>query len=142
MRFARVAVIAAGIGAAGYGVVLLITALSPSLLLALAVWLAAVVIVHDAILAPAMSALRARWWRDAGGRAPVVTAVGQIGFVMGAVLSLFVLPEIWVQGRGSANPTILVGDYALRLAIVWVSIALVVLVTWRLCRRRSATERG
>ena len=66
-----------------------------------------------------------------------MTAVAQIGFVTGAVLSLYVLPEVWAQGRDPINPTILVGDYATRLLVVWAVIALVVLVTWRVAVRRD-----
>jgi hypothetical protein len=137
VTIARVLLIAAGIGLGGYGAWLLATSLSPVQLVALAVWLAAVVVVHDAVLAPTVSTIRARWWGRADRRPALVTATAQVGFVMGAVLSLFVLPEIWAQGRGSPNPTILVGDYAGRLAIVWAAIALVVLVTWRVAVRRA-----
>lgn len=137
MRYARIALAAAGIGLGVYGAVLAVTTLAPPQLLGLAVWLAAVVVVHDGVVAPVTSALRARWWRHADGRPVVLTVVAQVGFVTGAVVSLFVLPEIWAQDRGSANPTILVGDYALRLALVWAIIATVVLVTGRIAVRRS-----
>lgn len=137
MRYARLALAAAGVGLGGYGVVLALTTLAPPQLLALTVWLIAVVAVHDGLVAPVTSALRARWWRRADRRPAVVTVVAQVGFVTGAVLSLLVVPEIWAQSRGSANPTILVGDYALRLTLVWAGIAAIVLVTWRVAVRRS-----
>jgi hypothetical protein len=137
MRLARGLLIAAGLGLAGYGAVLLLTTLSPWQLVALALWLAAVVVVHDGLLAPLTSALRVRWWRGAPQRPPLVTAIAQVGFVVGGVLTLFVVPELWAQGRGSANPTILVGDYAIRLLVVWAVIALAVLVAARLVIRRS-----
>ncbi|MBD3940508.1 hypothetical protein IF188_02185 [Microbacterium sp. NEAU-LLC] len=137
MIVARALLLVAAAGLLAYGAVLLVTTLTPAQLFALLVWLVAVVAVHDGVIAPLTSALRARWWRDAGGRPIAATAIAQVGFVVGATLSLFVLPEIWAQGRGSANPTILVGDYALRLVVVWTTIAAIVLVTWRLTRRRT-----
>ncbi|WP_194411034.1 hypothetical protein [Microbacterium cremeum] len=137
MRISRIVLVVVGAGLGGYGALLLVTTLSPASLLALAVWLLAVVVVHDGVIAPVESAMHARWWRGAERRPEVVTAVAQLGFVTGAVLSLYVLPEIWAQGRGSPNPTILVGDYATRLVVVWAVIALVVLVTWRVAVRRD-----
>jgi hypothetical protein len=122
---------------AAYGVFLAVTTLGPSQLLALAVWLAAVVVVHDGVMAPMTSWLRRRWYRRAESRPRALTAVAHVGFVVGAVLTLFVVPEIWAQGRGNPNPTILVGDYALRLAIVWGLIAGTVLVVGRVVIRRS-----
>lgn len=134
---ARIVLVILGAGLGGYGALLLVTTLSPASLLALAVWLAAVVVVHDGVIAPVESAVHARWWRGADQRPLVVTTIAQVGFVTGAILSLYVLPEIWAQGRGSRNPTILVGDYATRLVLVWAVIALVVLVTWRVAVRRD-----
>jgi hypothetical protein len=137
MRLSRVVLVVVGVGLGGDGAVLLVTTLSPASLLALAVWLVAVVVAHDAVLAPVESAVHARWWRRADRRPLVVTVVAQAGFVTGAILSLYVLPEVWAQARGSRNPTILVGDYATRLVVVWAVIALVVLVTWRVAVRRD-----
>lgn len=126
-----------GVAIAGYGVFLLVTTLSFAQLLALAVWLVAVTVVHDAVLAPLTSWLRARWYRGAEARANIVTTVVHVGFVVGGVLTLFVVPEIWAQGRGNPNPTILVGDYALRLTLVWALIAATVLIVVRVVTRRS-----
>lgn len=141
MRVARGLLAITGTAVALYGVWLLVTTLPPPSLLALAVWLVAVVVVHDAVLAPVMSAMRAGWWRHADARPRAATVAVHIGFTVGAVLSLFVLPEIWAQSRGSANPTILVGDYALRLALVWGVIAAGVLVVWRVAVRRAGRAR-
>ncbi|MEV4688620.1 hypothetical protein [Microbacterium sp. LWH3-1.2] len=137
MTILRPLLLALGVAVAGYGVFLLVTTSSPSRLLALMVWLVAVIAVHDAVLAPLMSSLRARWYRRAEARATVVTTVVHVGFVVGGVLTLFVVPEIWAQARGNPNPTILVGDYALRLTLVWALIAATVLIVVRVVTRRS-----
>ncbi|WP_374976790.1 hypothetical protein ACEYYH_02890 [Microbacterium trichothecenolyticum] len=137
MTLLRGALLVVGGALAAYGVFLAVTTLSPAQLLALAIWLAAVVVVHDAVLAPTASWLHARWYRRAESRPRALTAVAHVGFVVGAVLTLFVIPELWAQGRGNPNPTILVGDYALRLVIVWALIAATVLVVGRIVIRRS-----
>lgn len=136
MIVVRGVLLAAGIGLIAIGGFLMATTLSPPQLVALVIWLAAVIVVHDAVLAPALSVLHARWWRRADTRPKSVTAVAQVGFVVGGVLTLFVVPEIWAQGRGNPNPTILVGDYAMRLLVAWVVIGLVVLVWTRVVTRR------
>ncbi|MEU1973515.1 hypothetical protein ABZ477_17805 [Microbacterium sp. NPDC019599] len=137
MTLLRGALFVVGGALAAYGVYLAVTTLGPIQLLALAIWLAAVVVVHDGILAPAISWLRRRWYRGADERPRALTIVAHVGFVVGAVLTLFVVPEIWAQGRGNPNPTILVGEYALRLVIVWGLIAGTVLVVGRVVNRRS-----
>lgn len=137
MTAARIALGVAGAALMAYGAFLLVTTLSVPQLFALTVWLAAVILVHDAILAPALSYAHARWWRGADRRPRSITAVAQVGFVVGGVLTLFVVPELWAQGRGNPNPTILVGDYALRLLVVWLAIGLIVLVWSRLVIRRT-----
>ena len=134
MRIARTVLGAAGAGLAGFGAWTLLTTVTPVHLVALAVWLAAVVVVHDGILVPVLSFVRARW--DRGGHARSVTLVAWIGFMAGGTITLFVAPELWAQARRPANPTILVGDYGVRLLAVWIVIALVVLVTARIARRR------
>jgi hypothetical protein len=134
---ARFVTVAAGVALAGYGVVLLVTTSTLPQLFALTLWLAAVVIVHDAVLTPSLSALRARWYRASGARPAGVTRAVQVGFMVGAVLTAFVAPAIWAQSRDHPNPTILVGDYAARLLAVWAGIAAVVLVIARVLIRRS-----
>lgn len=137
MIAARILLIGVGVAVAGYGVVLLVTTLSHFQLIAVALWLIAMIVVHDAVLAPLTSALHARWYRRAQTRPTIITVTVHIGFAVGGTLTLFVVPEIWAQGRGNANPTILVGDYALRLVLVWALIAVIVLVVVRVALRQS-----
>ena len=137
MRVARLVLVAAGSASAAYGAFLVLTTMPPPQLLALVVWLAAVVVVHDGLVAPGASALRTGWRRGAERRPPAVTAVVELGVTVGGALSLFVLPEIWAQGLGNPNPTILVGDYAMRLLIAWAVIGAIVLVVSRLVIRRG-----
>lgn len=135
MSVMRGILIAGGVALTGYGVWLLVTLLSPVDLLWLTVWLAAAIVIHDGIIAPALAVVRRRWDRGAQRRPLAVAATAQIGFAVGAVLTLYVAPELWAQARMPANPTILTGDYALRLLVIWGIIAGVVLVVSRLARR-------
>lgn len=137
MTFARGSLIAGGVALAGYGVALLVTTLDPVQLVSLGVWLVATLIVHDGVLAPAVNWLHVRWYRRSDTRPRAVGAAVHIGFVVGGVLTLFVAPEIWAQGRGNPNPTILIGDYALRLLLVWATIGAVVLIVSRIALRTS-----
>lgn len=136
MTILRIGLLAVGAALAGYGGWLLIQNVPPVDLLWLGVWLAAAIVVHDGVIAPALAVLSRRWDRGAGRRPAAVTATAQIGFAVGFVLTLYVAPELWAQARMSVNPTILTGDYALRLLLVWGAIAAVVLVVSRLLRRR------
>ena len=115
-------------------------------LLGIVVWLAAAIVLHDAILVPVLS-LAGRV-RDATGRRMGIpraaTRIVDAAVVVGGVLTLAVVPEIWAKQLGPANPTVLPGDYGIRLVVVWVVLAVlaavgVVIVTRR--ARRAAAAR-
>lgn len=147
MRAGRWVVGSAGASIAAFGVFTLLTTLRPDQLLGLALWLAAAIVAHDAILVPLTHMLSTGFDRTARRLSRQTKSVVRIGAVVGGVLSLAVLPEIYAKSLGPANPTILAADYALRLAIAWAIIAvLVVLVsaimtarTRRMFVHRSAT---
>jgi hypothetical protein len=70
----------------------------------------------------------------------VVTVV-EAGFAVGALLTAMVVPELIAQARGPRNPTVVPGDYGLRLGMLWAAIVVVVavvcaVIVWR--ARRSA----
>ncbi|WP_181272852.1 hypothetical protein [Brevibacterium oceani] len=58
-------------------------------------------------------------------------AVTRALLVAASLVSAVVVPEIWAQGRGAANPTILPGDYAGNLLVLWgvVAAASVIVLT-------------
>lgn len=120
----RLAVGAVGVAVAGYGVVVLLGTVPWTSYLGLAVWLLAAVVLHDAVLVPAVSALRAAAHR-AGRRLPgAAVALVEAGFVVGGVLSLIALPEIWAQRLGPLNPTVLPGAYGPALVTTWLVVAI------------------
>jgi hypothetical protein len=68
--------------------------------------------------------------------------VVRVGFVVAAVLSLAVVPEIAAQTLGNPNPTVLTGPYVVRLSWSLLSIAFLtiggVVVAQRNPRRHDA----
>ena len=126
MRAARVALVVVGGGLALYGGFLLFTEQRLDQVLAVVIWLAGAIVLHDAILAPASAAVGGGL-RRAGGRMPrgAATLIGA-GLAIGAVVTILVVPLLIAQARGPRNPTVLAGEYALALAVAWLAIAVLV----------------
>ncbi len=103
------------------------------------VWLLGAVVLHDAVLAPVVNLLRAGSNRGLRRLPRTARAVVRSGFVVAGVFALVVVPAIWAKHVGSANPTILPGDYGPRLLVVVLVIAGLTLagVVVVLIRRRS-----
>ncbi|WP_353807154.1 hypothetical protein [Agromyces sp. SYSU T00194] len=140
MRAWRVALVVAGVGAAGYGAFLLFTEQRLDQVLAVVIWLAGAIVLHDAIIAPA-TAVVGGGLRRAGGRMPrgAVTLV-EAGLVIGGLFGVIVLPLLIAQARGPRNPTILAGDYALAFALLWLVIVVLVAVGVAALRARRRTR--
>ena len=119
VRRARTVLAAAGIAVAVFGAGVLLRTVPWPQYLIVAIWLAGAIILHDGVLVPAVTLLRTGAHR-AGGRLPSA-AVGIVtsGFVVAGLLSVVVLPEIWAQHRGTGNPTVLPGNYPVRLLVAW-----------------------
>lgn len=137
MRAGRWVLGAVGAAIAAFGVFTLLTTLRPDQLLGLAIWLAGAVVAHDAILVPLAHILSTGLDRTARSLSRQTKSVVRIGVVVGGVLSLAVLPEIYAKSLGPANPTILAADYALRLAIAWAIIAVLVVITSAIMNART-----
>ncbi|HVX07947.1 hypothetical protein [Humibacter sp.] len=142
LRAARAGFAVGGAILIGVGVYFLVTTEPPAAVIGLVVWLAAAVIVHDGLFAPAVNVADRLLARGAARLAPWAVAVVRILFCVGLVLTLVVGPELFAQARRHANPTLLVGDYAVRLAVVWCVIVLAVVAITAASalrtRRRSA----
>ena len=52
----------------------------------------------------------------------------QVGVVVGAVMSLLVIPEIYAATLGTKNDTVLPLDYGLHLALFWLATAVLTAV--------------
>jgi len=141
MRTWRIVLVLAGIAVALLGAWIMVDTVAWKKILGLATWLAAAVIVHDAIIAPGVFAVDLAMRRIAGRRVPTgVIAIVQSGIVVGSVFTLVVVPEIVSQNVGKATGTLLTPDYGMRLGVMWIVVAALTalaLVLYRVIRRRQ-----
>ncbi|WP_067548504.1 hypothetical protein [Nocardia crassostreae] len=123
MTTARILLIASGVGLAGYGVTLLLE-MSTRDLMSVALWLAAGILVHDAVFAPLCAALGVTARR-------LIPPAWQASVACGAVCTVALLfLAVPVLGRAGAipgNPTILDRPYlsglVIALAVIWLLVA-------------------
>ena len=139
MTIVRIALIAIGLAGLFAGAVILVQKERPDQILGVIVWIGAAIIVHDGILSPLLLLVDV-WMRRAGRRIPyAVLAIIQGGVVVGAIMSMLVLPEIYKKSIGSKNPTILPLDYGLNLALFWAAVAVLTAAACALYLRRART---
>ncbi|MEW5813511.1 MAG: hypothetical protein AB1925_29140 [Actinomycetota bacterium] len=130
MTAVRVILVAAGLVLGAYGAVLLLDD-PPVVLMRIAIWAAAGVLLHDFVFAPVCAALGFAGQRlvPAGWRTPVAVAA-----LCSVVLALLAVPVYDKPGMRPDNMTVLDRDYVvgfwIALAVVWVCVPL-----WVLARR-------
>jgi hypothetical protein len=123
VKLARGILIALGLAGLFAGALILVQEERPDQILGVIIWIGAAIIVHDGILSPLLLLVDVGM-RRAGRRIPyAVLAIIQGGVVVGAIMSMLVLPEIYKKSIGTKNPTILPLDYGLNLALFWVAVA-------------------
>ena len=133
----RVTIAVAGVTLIGVGGVFLVTDLRFGEIVGVIAWLAAAVVLHDAVLVPAVTALDLLLRRAGRRLPPAVVTVVRAGFAVGALLTAMVVPELVAQARGPRNPTVVPGDYLTRLAVLWIVIIVVVVLTAAVIVRRA-----
>lgn len=127
MKVLRIVLIAAGIAVGAYGALLLLDD-PPVVLVRIAVWAAAGVILHDFVFAPLCAALgfAGRRLLPQPWRTPVAVAA-----LCSVVLALLAIPVYDKPGARPDNPTVLDRDYVtglwIALAVVWVCVPLYLL---------------
>jgi hypothetical protein len=137
VKLARIVLIVIGLAGLFLGAVIMVQKERPDQIVGVIVWIAAAIIVHDGILSPLLL-LADVWMRRAGRRIPyAVLAIIQGGVVVGAIMSMLVLPEIYKKSLGTKNPTILPLDYGLNLALFWVAVAALTAAACALYLRRA-----
>lgn len=137
---------ALGVLAAAYGVYVLVGVLPLASYLALALWLLGANVLHDAVLVPAVSVLRAGAHR-AGRRLPVIAVrLAEAAFFLVGAVTLLAVPEIYAKHLGSNNPTVLPGSYGRALLATSLVVAavtgLVITAVWLRARRSNAVRGG
>lgn len=104
-------------------------------------WLAGAVVLHDAVFAP-LVLIGSRLLRRLGRRVSwLQIAVVQVALVVGGALTAVAFPGIRAQQLGARNPSVLVFDYGLQLALAWAGIGALtalIVVAIGLRRRRRA----
>jgi hypothetical protein len=133
----------AGLGFLGFGVARLLTGGRSTDLPSAVVWLAAVLLGHDAVLAPL--ALAAGWalTRVARGRRAVARVVAG-GLLTATCLVLLALPPLFTPGV-AGNPTATPRNYPAGLAVALAAALAVTataagMVAWRAARRRRGAD--
>ena len=142
MRLARIILIAIGLVGLFAGAVILVQKERPDQIVGVIIWIGAAIIVHVGILSPLLLVLDVAL-RRGGRRIPfAVLVIVQGGVVVGAIMSMLVLPEIYKKSIGSKNDTVLPLDYALNLALFWVAVGVLTAAACALylvARRRRAS---
>lgn len=127
MTAVRALLIAAGLALAAYGALLLVD-FSPVVLIRIAIWAAAGVVLHDFVFAPLCAALgfAGRRLVPAAWRAPVGIAA-----LCTVVLALLAVPVYDKPGMRPDNMTVLDRDYVagfwIALAVIWVCVPLAII---------------
>ena len=114
----------------------------PDQWLGLLLWLAAAIVLHDGILVPVITGLN-RAFGGLGQRAPqLLVWVVRVALLVGGIVTLIVVPTIFAQRAGNANPTVLPNDYGRNLALFWAALivvtAIVCAVVYLRTRRQNA----
>jgi len=124
-----------GVSAAAFGTIELISGVPLPSLLRVAVWLAAAVIIHDAIWSPGLIGVGALLSRvPARGRRYL-----QGGLIVAAALTVIGVPMIYLRGQQPASKAILLQDVGANLAVLVVIVAAVsgAAYGWRVIRDRG-----
>jgi hypothetical protein len=137
MKAWRIILAIAGIALAAFGVFRLLSEIPTHSLLILAVWLAAALVIHDAILEPSVVGLgwllrryvQDRWRRYL-----------QTALIMGALITVVALPMIFLRGSQPAAKALLLRNYGANLILLLTMIAIVSLILYavRVARDRTA----
>jgi hypothetical protein len=133
----RIILAVVGIGLASFGVFRLATEIPPRSLAFLGLWLAAALVIHDGIVAPAtvgISSVLRRSVPDRGRR------YLQAALIASAMVTVIALPMIYLRGSQPAVKALLLRNYGADLAAIVGCIALVSLACYlvQVVRDRSA----
>ncbi|MFO7690940.1 MAG: hypothetical protein R6W83_10385 [Cryobacterium sp.] len=122
MRYSRRVLMALGIVLLAWGSYVMVDTVNVTRISGLALWTIAAIIIHDAIIGPALFVV-GLLLRRGGQKLPgTVIAVVQGTLVVGSIMTLIVLPIFVAQNHIPLNPSILPLNYALNLAVFWLAL--------------------
>jgi hypothetical protein len=136
MKAWRIILAAVGIALGAFGVFRLVSEIPTYSLLVLGVWLAAALVIQDAILAPSVVGvgwLLRRYVPDRGRR------YLQVALIMSALITVIAVPMIFLRGSQPAVKALLLRDYGFNLILIIAIIGVIslILYTVRVARDRS-----
>ena len=126
-----------GIVAILFGAVRILTNPAATKPVHLALWLAAVVIVHDGIIAPVTVVVGYLIARVIRGRPQ---AYVQAAVAMAAMIAVIALPQIYRRGKSAPGTTLLHRNYALNLVIIVGAVAVLAALAYAITGRRRASS--
>jgi hypothetical protein len=133
----RIILAAAGIALGAFGVFRLVSEIPTYSLLILGVWLAAALVIHEAILAPSVVGvgwLLRQYVPDRGRR------YLQVVLIMSALITVIAVPMIFLRGTQPAVKALLLRNYGSNLILIIAIIGVIILILYavRVTRDRSA----
>ena len=138
MKAWRIILAVAGIALGAFGVFRLVSEIPTYSLLILGVWLAAALVIQDAILAPSVVGvgwLLRRYVPDRGRR------YVQVALIMSALITVIAVPMIFLRGSQPAVKALLLRNYgsSLMLIIAIIGVISLILYAVRVARDRSVS---
>jgi len=137
MKAWRTILTVAGIGLGAFGVFRLVSEIPTHSLLILVVWLAAALVIQDAILAPSVVGvgwLLRNYVPDRGRR------YLQVALIMSALITVISVPMIFLRGTQPSVKALLLRNYGSNLILIIALITVINLILYivRVARDRSA----
>ncbi|TFD67322.1 hypothetical protein [Cryobacterium ruanii] len=125
MRGIRLVLVSIGLLLLAWGTFVMFDSVRLTRIPGVALWIAAAIALHDAILAPIVFAFGIALRRVGRRATGTVIAIIQSGIVVGSIVSLVAVPLIVAKNFAPANATVLPLNYGLNLGLFWVVLALV-----------------
>jgi hypothetical protein len=137
MKAWRIILAAAGVALGAFGVFRLVSEIPTYSLLILGVWLAAGLVIHDAILAPSVVGvgwLLRRYVPDRGRR------YLQVALIISGLITVIAVPMVFLRGTQPAVKALLLRNYGFNLILIIAIIGVISLMLYavRVARDRSA----
>ncbi|MDJ0351037.1 hypothetical protein [Cryobacterium sp. PH29-G1] len=138
MRSIRLVLVAVGVLLLAWGAIVMFDSVRPTRIPGVVLWIAAAIVLHDALLAVIVFTLGLALRRVGRRLTGTVLLIVQGGIIVGSIVSLIAVPTILAKNFAPANPTVLPLNYGLNLGIFWFILAALTvgLAVWASLRAR------
>ena len=123
MRSIRWVLVGGGVLLLAWGAFVMFDSVRLTRIPGVGLWIAAAIVLHDAILAPIIFAFGIALRRAGRRVSGTVIAIVQGGIVVGSIVSLVAVPVIVATNFAPANASVLPLNYGLNLGIFWLVLA-------------------